>query len=159
MKEFARRYSNMRSKILDSVTEDLLSIPPFIFKETRRKLLRTALIDMDISPIHFGIMKLLYEAGTLHVAEIGERQQIARPQVTHLIDKLVDLEIVERRIDTTDRRMINVALTEKGKTTFEAHDKSIRKAMKETLSCFTDKELDDLSDSLRKLRDLLSKIQ
>jgi DNA-binding MarR family transcriptional regulator len=149
----------MRSKILDSVTEDLLSIPPIIFKETRRKLLRTALIDMDISPIHFGIMKLLYEAGTLHVTEIGERLQIARPQLTHLIDKLAEMGIVKRRADTTDRRMINVALTEKGKITFEAHDKSIRKAMKETLSCFTDKELDDLSDSLRKLRDLLSKIQ
>jgi len=31
--------------------------------------------------------------------------------------------------------------------------------MREALSGFTDKELDDLSDSLRKLRDLLSKLQ
>lgn len=151
----------MRSRILESVTEDLLSIPPIIFREVRRKLLRTALvnIDVDISPVHFGIMKLLYETGTLHVAEIGERLQIARPQMTHLIDKLADLEIVERHADTTDRRMINIVLTDKGKTTFEEHDKSIRKAMRDTLSCFTDKELDDLSDSLRKLRDLLSKLQ
>jgi len=151
----------MRSKILDSVTEDLLSIPPIIFREVRRKLLRTALtsMDVDISPVHFGIMKLLYETGTLHVAEIGDRLQIARPQMTHLIDKLADLEIVERHTDTTDRRMINIVLTDKGKTTLKEHDKSIRKAMRDTLSCFTDKELDDLSDSLRKLRDLLSKLQ
>jgi DNA-binding MarR family transcriptional regulator len=79
--------------------------------------------------------------------------------MTHLIDKLVDLEIVERHTDKTDRRMINIVLTDKGKTTLEEHDKSIRKAMKDTLSCFSDKELDDLSDSLRKLRDLLSKLQ
>lgn len=151
----------MSNKILDSVTEDLLSIPPIIFREIRRKLLRTALInmDVDISPVHFGIMKLLHETGSLHVAEIGGRQQIARPQMTHLIDKLVDLELVERQTDTTDRRMINIVLTDKGKTTFEEHDKNIKKAMRDTLSCFTDKELDDLSDSLRKLRDLLSKLQ
>jgi DNA-binding MarR family transcriptional regulator len=151
----------MRSEILESVTEDLLSIPPIIFREIRRKLLRTALInlDLDISPVHFGIMKQLQEAGTLHVAEIGERLQIARPQMTHLIDKLVDLEIVERHTDKTDRRMINIVLTDKGRTTLEEHDKSIRNAMKDTLSCFSDKELDDLSDSLRKLRDLLSKLQ
>lgn len=150
----------MRNKILNSVTEDLLSIPPIVFREVRRKLLRTALIhmDVDIQPVHIGIMKQLYEAGTLHVAEIGERLQIARPQMTHLIDKLADLGIVERHTDTTDRRMINIMLTDKGKATLEEHDSGIRKAMRETLSVFTDKELDDLSDSLRKLRDLLSKL-
>lgn len=151
----------MSNNILDSVTEDLLSIPPIIFREIRRKLLRTALINMDtdISPIHFGIMMLLNEAGTLHVAEIGERQQIARPQMTHIIDKLVELEIVKRQTNANDRRMINISLTNKGKTILEEHDQNIRKAMKETLSCFTEKELDDLSESLRKLRDLLSKLQ
>ena len=150
----------MRSKILDSVTEDLLSIPPIIFREIRRKLLRTALInlDLDISPVHFGIMKQLQEAGTLHVAEIGERLQIARPQMTHLLDKLAELKIIERHTDKTDRRMINIVLTDKGKNTLEEHTSGIRKAMRETLSVLTDKELDDLSDSLRKLQDLLSKL-
>jgi len=150
----------MRSKILDSVADDLLSIPPIVFREVRKKLLRTALInmDIDISPVHIGIMKQLYDAGTLHVAEIGERLQIARPQMTHLIDKLADLGIVERHTDTADRRMVNIVLTDKGKTTLEEHDRSIRKAMRDTLSGFTDKELDDLSGSLRKLRDLLSKL-
>jgi DNA-binding MarR family transcriptional regulator len=151
----------MRENILDSATEDLLSIPPIVFREVRRKLLRTALdnIDMDISPIHLGIMKLLYTAGTLHVAEIGERLQIARPQMTHLLDKLAELGIIERRAATTDRRMINIVLTDNGKTTIEEHDKRIRKAMREALSGYSDEELDDLSDSLRKLRDLLSRLR
>ena len=150
----------MRNKILDSVTEDLLSIPPIIFKEVRRKLLRTALDnnDSDITPIYFGIMKQLDEDSTLHITEIGERLQIARSQMTHLIDRLVNLGLVERHTDTNDRRMINIVLTEKGKTNLEEHHRRIRKAMRDTLSVFTDKELDDLSDSLRKLRDLLSKL-
>jgi DNA-binding MarR family transcriptional regulator len=151
----------MRSDIPDRITADLLSIPPLIFRGIRRKLLKTALvnIDVDISPLHFEIMALLREAGTLHVAEIGERLQVARPQMTHLVDRLVDKELVKRQTDTTDRRMVNVMLTDKGKTTIEEHDSNIRKAIKENLSCFTDEELDDLSDSLRKLRDLLSKLQ
>ena len=150
----------MRSNILDSVVEDLFSIPPLIIRGIRRKLLRTALadIDVDISPLHFEIMKLLDEAGTLHIAEIGERLHIARPQMTHLIDKLVDLDIVERQIETTDRRMINVTLTHKGKTTIEEHDSSIRNAIRETLSCLTDEELEDLSASLRKLQGIFSKL-
>lgn len=151
----------MRSDTLDNVTEELFSIPPLIIRGIRRKLLKTALIniDVDISPLHFEIMKLLDEAGTLHVAEIGEKLQIARPQMTHLIDKLVDINIVERQTETTDRRMINIVLTNTGKTTIKEHDSNIRKAIKETLSCLTDEDLEDLSDSLRKLRDILSKLQ
>ena len=150
----------MKSNTLDKVVEDLFSIPPLIIRGIRRKLLKTAFanIDADISPLHFEIMKLLNEAGTLHIAEIGERLHIARPQMTHLIDKLVDLGITERQTDTTDRRMINIVLTHKGKTTIEEHDSSIRKAIRETLSSLRDEELEDLSASLRKLQGIFSKL-
>ena len=150
----------MKSNTLDKVVEDLFSIPPLIIRGIRRKLLKTAFanIDADISPLHFEIMKLLNEAGTLHVAEIGERLHIARPQMTHLIDKLVDLGITERQTDTTDRRMINIVLTHKGKTTIEEHDSSIRNAIRETLSSLRDEELEDLSASLRKLQGIFSKL-
>lgn len=150
----------MRKSILDSVAEDLFSTLPLIGRSIRRKLLKTALTRFkeDIEPPHFEIMKLLEEAGTLHVAQIGERLQIARPQMTHLIDKLVDLDIVERQTGTEDRRMINIMLTNKGKTILKEHDSDIRNATRETLSCLTDKELQDLSASLRKLRDIFSKL-
>ena len=151
----------MSSKILDSVTEDLLSIPPIIFREVRRKLLRTALInmDVDISPVHFGIMKLLHETGSLHVAEIGGRQQIARPQMTHLIDRLVELDIVERETHSEDRRMLNIRLKDKGKTIIKEHDKQIINATHEVLSCLTDEELEELSISLKNLKDIFSKLE
>jgi len=152
---------NMRSEILESITEDLLSIPPLIFRGIRRKLLKTALAnsDVDITPLQFEIMKLLEEVGTLHIAEIGEKLQIARPQMTHLIDKLEDLGMVERQIGTADRRTINIVLTGKGKNTLKEHGSRIRNAIREALSCLTDEELEDLSDSLRKTRDVLSKLQ
>ena len=151
----------MRDDILNKITTDLLSVPPLIFRGVRRKLLKMALVNtkVEISPPHFEIMKLLDEAGTLHVAEIGERLLIARAQMTHLIDKLVDLGIVERQMDTADRRMINVVLTSKGRAIVEERDSNIKKATKETLSCLTDVELETLSDSLEKLRNVLSKLQ
>ncbi len=79
--------------------------------------------------------------------------------MTHLIDNLVDLGIAERQTGSEDRRMINVALTRKGRTTLEKHDSRIKNAIRETLSCFSDAELEDLSASLRKLQDLFSKLE
>ena len=78
--------------------------------------------NKDITPPHLEIMKQLEEAGTLHITEVGEILQIAEPQMTHLIDKLVDLGLVKRQTGTGDRRTINIVLTSKGKTTLEERD-------------------------------------
>ena len=150
----------MSNDILDRITADLLSVPPLIFRGVRRRLLKTALdsINVDISPLHFEIMRLVQEDGTLHITEIGERLQVARAQMTHLIDKLVELGMVERQADSNDRRVTNIVLTGKGSAFLEEHGGNIKKATKETLSSLTDEELADLSDSLEKMRDILSKL-
>jgi len=150
----------MKDQILESVTEDLFSIPPVIGANIQRKLLKTAFanIDEDIAPPHFVIMKTLAREGTLHVSEIGERLGIPKPQMTHLIDKLEDLNIVERQIDSTDRRAINIMLTGKGLNTLEKHDSLIKDAIKTTLSSLTVEELKEMSVSLRKLREIVLKL-
>lgn len=150
----------MRKDILERTAADLLSVPPLIFRGVRRKLLKTALnsINVDISPLHFEIMRLLKEDGTLHITEIGERLQVARAQMTHLIDKLVELEMVERQADSADRRVTNIVLTSKGNAFLKEHGGNIWKATKEVLSGLTDEELADLTDSLEKLRDVLSRL-
>jgi len=149
------------NSILDSVAEDLFSTMPLIGRSIRRKLLKAALTSFheDIGPPHFEIIKLLYDVGTLHIAEIGERLQIARPQMTHLIDRLVELDIAERQTGKEDRRMINVSLTDKGKTFIKEHEDQIRKATMEALSSLTIGELTELSASLKTLREIFSKLE
>lgn len=151
----------MQRDTLERVALDLLSIPPLIFRGIRKKVIKTALadIDVDITPLHFEIMTLLEEAGTLHVAEIGERLQIARAQMTHLIDKLVDLNIVERKMDIADRRIINITLTGRGRVFLKEHKNRLVRTTIETMCQLPDEELKDLANMLRKLRDILSKLQ
>jgi len=151
----------MEIDIIDSVAEDLLCIPPMIGRSIRRKLFKATLANMheDISPPHFEIMKILYEAGTLHIAEIGDRLQIPGPQMTRFMDRLVSLGIIKRETDPSDRRTINVTLTSRGRSVLQLHDRLMRDAIKTTLSCLTNEELTELSVSLRKLRDIFSKLR
>ena len=151
----------MKTEVLDGIAGDLLTIPPLIGRSIRRKLLRAAMahIREDISPPHFEIMTTLEEAGTLHVTEIGEKLQIPKPQMTHLIDKLVALAMVERQPDARDRRIINITLTSRGKILLKKHRRMIEGAIKKSLTYLTDEELEELSTSLRKLRQILSKLE
>ena len=151
----------MRSDIEEKVAVDLLTIPPLIFRGTQRKLIRTTLADIaaNITPHHFEIMKLLEEEGTLHVCEIGERLQIAKAQMTSLIDKLTDLSMVRRETDKNDRRTLNITLTARGSHILKEHKSSLMNAVRENISHLTNEELNDLSDSLRKLQGVLLKLQ
>ena len=150
----------MREEILEKVATDLLSVTPLIFREIRRKLIKTTLADIDvgITPHHFEIIRLLEKEGNLHVAEIGDRLQIARAQMTKLIDKLVDLELVERQTDIGDRRICIITLSPHGKAILEEHRASLMNAIRETMGQLSDEDLKDLSDTLRKLQDILARL-
>lgn len=151
----------MRDDIQRKVALDLLSVPPLVFRMVRRRLVSTTLADtnLDIKLLHFEIMWVLKDEGTLHPAKIGEKLLVAKAQMTHLIDKLVELEFVKREMGSDDRRTINITLTDKGRRVLEEQDKLVINAMQENMSSLTEAELEDLSDSLRKLRDILTKLE
>jgi len=150
----------MKRSVLDSVVKDLLSITPLIRRSIQRKVVRAAFaqIEEDITLPHLEIMKILQEEGTKYIAEIGERLQIPKPQMTHLIDRLEKLEIAARQADTTDRRMSNIMLTDKGRRIIEELDQVINESIKAKLSYLTEDELRELSVSLKKLGDILYRL-
>ncbi len=151
----------MAGEISGKLAVDLLSLPPLIFRVIRRKLILSTLSDVykDIKFPHIEIMSLLKEEGTLHITRICEKLQIAKAQMTHLIDKLVELGLLERNMDKTDRRTINITITKKGELFIEEHQKSIINALLDYMSGLSDEELKTLSFSLKNLRDILLKLQ
>jgi len=150
----------MGEDIICTIAFDMLSIPPLVFRIVRKKLINTTLADsdVDIKAPHFEILRLLIREGTLHVAQIGEKLAIAKAQMTHLIDHLVQLQFVEREIDTTDRRTINGALTDKGRNFVKEQDILVINAVREKMSHLDDRELEEFSSSLRNVRDILMKL-
>jgi DNA-binding MarR family transcriptional regulator len=151
----------MREEILSRVNADLLSVPPLILRLIRKKLEMKApgQNEMDLKMPHFEIMRILNEEGTLHPVEISEKLFVAKAQMTHLVDKLVELDFVKREWGEDDRRTINITLTPKGKQFLDKMDKLFLKAIQKNMISLSDSELETLSNSLRVLRSTLMKLQ
>jgi DNA-binding MarR family transcriptional regulator len=149
----------LRNKTLNTVSHDLLSVSPLIFRLVRRKIARTTSVklDLNITPLHLEIINLLEEYGELHVCEIGEKLHIARAQLTGLIDKLAALNIIERSVDAADRRTFIISLTAEGRAILKSKEQEIMKAVQEIVSSLSDEDLEKLSFSLRTLRGVLLK--
>ena len=68
---------------------------------------------------HFAIMGILYERNSTRVTELAKILAVTKPQMTFLVDHLVKMEVVERHTDSSDRRVINLVLSEKGRALLE----------------------------------------
>jgi DNA-binding MarR family transcriptional regulator len=151
----------MAKQILKSTVADLLSLPPVLHRTFRQKIMFKTFGDISekITSIHNEVIRLLEEEGSLSIGVIGDQLMIAKAQMTQLIDKLVDLNIVERRAVKGDRRKIEIALTDTGKSLIAEHRKNIDRSVMDLMSSLTEKDLKSLSEALVVVKDVVSKLK
>ena len=71
--------------------------------------------QMNISVSEFKCLRSFRSDPVLSVKEIAQRMNLTSSRLTRIIDGLVLKELVTRDINTSDRRLMDVALTAKGK--------------------------------------------
>jgi DNA-binding MarR family transcriptional regulator len=149
-----------RTKELDGIIDNLNYIMPLLHRVIKKKLFhnKAELGQHGLLPPHYEIMRMLHESGQVHISSIADGLFIPRPQMTYLIDRLVDMGMVERNTDPSDRRMLDVQLSSKGKLIIEEHRKHVRNALKESMADIPDDELKEVSASLQKIREVFSKL-
>lgn len=152
--------SKDRTHELDGIINNLYYIMPLFHRAIKKKLFqnKTTLAQHGLLPHHYEIMRMLHESGQVHISSVADKLFIPRPQMTYLIDKLVDTGMVERNTDPSDRRMLDIQLTSKGKLIIKEHGKHTRDALKESMANLTNDELKEVSASLQKIREVFSKL-
>jgi DNA-binding MarR family transcriptional regulator len=83
---------------------------------------------------------------------------ISKPNVTSLIDKLIDQGYVQRRHDEKDRRVIHIVLTAKGRKFVASRLQLVRHSIKKNLSSLGQDELDSLHRALETFKRIVSKM-
>lgn len=105
------------------------------------------------------VLGVLYEEKSLPISEIGKKLEISKPQMTVIIDKLIEEDLVERIPDKKDRRVINVNLTTKGKKHLHKMYLSLRDNIKLKLLSLSKEDILTLSNSLQTARSILKKME
>lgn len=83
-----------------------------------------ALRRYDITPTQYNVLRILRGAGDRGLCrnEVRDRLVSQVPDVTRLLDRMEEMELVERERDTGDRRMVFTRLTRKGSQLLERID-------------------------------------
>ena len=144
----------MDNRILDKIVDNILSIKPILFKN----LIKPEMVSHIIPAGSYHLFIILEKHGTLSMTEIGKELTMPKPNVTSLIDKLIDSGFVERIPDLNDRRIVKIQFTISGKKAIDKAKIFVRENIKEKLLMLSDGELALLADSLQTVKEILSKI-
>ena len=141
---------------LETTIQNFISIIP-LFK---KKLLHDncKFNKGNLNHSHFQILAVLKKEGKLPISEVGKKLVISTPNMTKLLNKLIDEGMIERIPGEKDRRIININLTEKGSTYLKNSFLEIQSSLKDKISSLPDEKLDKLNDSLITLKEVLNEI-
>jgi DNA-binding MarR family transcriptional regulator len=138
----------------DRVAEHLLALLPFYHK----KIFRPEFDITGMQAAHHRVLGVLIREGPLPMSELGRRLYISKPYMTTLVDKLIEEGHAKRHPDTSDRRVINITITDSGKKYLKHAGAQYKNHVKTLLAGLTSRDLEELCTSLEKLREILSKI-
>jgi DNA-binding MarR family transcriptional regulator len=145
----------MNDANIDCILENMIHIMPVFHK----KLLRMDLggVTGNLTRLHLAIMGML-SAASMTMSELAKILMMTKSQMTHLVDQLVGLGIVERHPDATDRRVINLALTDNGRVLLEDMKRKVKENIRNRLANLTPEELSEMSVALETLRNIGGKL-
>lgn len=146
----------MTDIIKERVAENLIALLPFYHKKIFGPG-GQGITGMQAA--QYRILGVLKREGTsLSMSELGKRQYISKPYMTILVDQLIQDGYVQRIPDTMDRRVINIAITAEGKRHLKQAASRYKETVKNMLSELDSQDLEDLCQSLEKLRNIIAKI-
>lgn len=97
------------------------------------------------------VLHVLAKEGTLMQSQLAEILDIRPSSLTELLSKLADRGLISRTPDETDKRVINVSLTNAGKSAIENETGASDELIDSIFDGLSDEELDQLNTLFDKL--------
>jgi DNA-binding MarR family transcriptional regulator len=137
------------NKTLVEVYDDVNNIEEYSIKQG-------SFSDLSITEIHTVEAVGLYGSKTM--SEVSMELGITMGTLTTAVDKLIKKGYLERNRSNTDRRIVNIKLTNRGKLAYRIHEKFHLDMVKAIMLDFTPQEEEVLLTALSKLNKHLKDI-
>ncbi len=124
--------------------------------EVLARYLEVELKRHEASLIRFNIMSALFKnGGEMTPSEISEIVFREKNSITAVINTLERQGVVRREPSTDDRRSVKVVITDKGWNEANRLNPIAQELSRQTLSCMDKKQVEDLVEIMRTLRESL----
>ena len=146
-----KEYSERLNDLLDDTMVQFPMVARKILAATRSKTNQVS------SDLQFRLLISLM-IGPMTPTEISQDHCISKPNVTSLINKLIEGGLAQRSHDEKDKRVVFVTITDKGRKAVYRKRKIIKAYMLEVFAQFDAAEIEQIFSGVEKFRNLLIKL-
>ena len=107
--------------------------------------------NFGLTPCQFEVLMALWEEDGILLSELGRRVSRDGPTITGVIDRMVKKILVKRKRGSSDRRVVRVILTAKGKSMQEQVSVTRRKVLEKITKNLSSKDIKHLESVLLKI--------
>lgn len=118
----------------------------------------TDIKEKHLTKTHLRILLILSANKSLSMSQLANKLCISREQVTRAIAPLVHRRLVSRSIHDTNRRQLDVTLTNSGISLLSELKNEYIRHLEDSLSCLTEEEKTLFAESLHNINSIMNKM-
>ena len=145
-----------RTDPMVTIAEYTFQIAPLVKKYISHMPLFRSERGLPLS--HYQLLSLLNERGSMSVSDLSDYFSIAKPNITPMIDRLVNEGLVERIRSETDRRIVNICILPAGKERLTAIHDMLNQHIAGWRDRLSDRDMARLAQSMEDLCTILKKL-
>lgn len=109
----------------------------------------------DVTMDQFLILQYIYQHESITASEIAQAFGVGRSAITAIVNRLVEKDLLIRKRNENDRRIVSLMVSERGKKIVQATEKEIYEHIQDKLSHFNKEDIEFFLHSIEKLAELM----
>lgn len=148
----------MNKELIRSISDIFTGLRPLIISQLVKPLKE---IEKSAYPHgYINVMHCILSKGSepVSMTDLAGLACVAKPNLTTIVDRLLEEGLVERSPDPNDRRIVNIILTKGGLEVLNNQHMEFRQFMEEKISSLEEEDLLKLKMALEDIASVLGKI-
>lgn len=142
---------------LDPIDEAVAQIEALMSYRRRAFCAHPLTREVSVPQVH--VLMRLDEAGPLMVSELAHLLDISLPSASSIVDRMVEHGLVERVRNEADRRVVHVAITQRGHAVVEQFGGPKSAQLRKLFVTMTPQELEHVIRGVEAVRRALERVQ
>lgn len=122
----------------------------------RQNFYRQTAVPIPLS--QFGVLCVLTADGSSSITDISHKLNIAKQQMTTVINKLVEADLVEKTADIHDRRRFVITMTKAGQALLDKQNELVRQRFYKQSQKLSQEENRQLANAIQTYNQLISRM-
>jgi len=148
--------NQMTAECVERIAQGIFQAQPLLKKRLAK--LSAIQSEQGIPLSHVQVLAMLEEVGSMSVSEISKRFGIAKPNITPLVDRLVNAGLVDRVRSDTDRRVVNIVILDEGRQRLRQIQDALNNHVASWQNTLSPEEFERLDRALIDIIEILGKI-